>query len=90
MEKAAIFTKSIIPDNIRDYEDRQAYAYVLVQICCKAVDTEEYELAASAYQKTYELAPYLEEVKNLVRGFKMLLPDEMDLKEIEERIRKNK
>ena len=64
-ENADIFVRSIIPEEIRDFEDRTDFANALAEICRLAVSRENAALAATAFSKAYELAPQMEEVNQL-------------------------
>ncbi len=62
IEKARIFVENSIAENCS-----ADLAYSLTKICFEALKAEEYELAAKAYQKAYELAPTMEEVERVTQ-----------------------
>ena len=67
LEKAQDFTKSVIPEKIRDYEDRPPFGYCLAKICIWAISNYNVPLAIEAYKKAFELAPNIQEVEILTR-----------------------
>jgi len=77
IEKARIFVENSLPNNTPAFS---YLAYPLTRICFDALKVNEYELAAKAYQKAYELAPSTEEVEWVTQTFSI---NYLEIKNIE-------